>query len=189
MSSHKVISFFPGSGGNRFFLNLENDPGWNNDLIDYDLYPSYTKDYVDNFEKTERHYKYSDHLDVNITKEYFLTHIMNYDLLKSIFPESIIYKIYTKDLCSSLRRFSRLHNQGLEDIFNTIVWHDEFYSQLKIDNKADILIDIDTDSSYFCKFMVKEFSKENRNFDLVLDFYKKFGKNGPIIDFINSEKK
>jgi len=187
MSSHKVISFFPGSGGNRFFLNLENDLDWNNVLLDYDSPTSFKE--VANFEKTERGYKYSSHLDVNITKEYFLTHVMNYDSLKSIFPESIIYKIYTKDRYSSLRRFSRLHNQGLEDIFNSIVWHDEFYSQLKIDKKADILIDIDTDNSYFCKFMVKEFSKENKNFDLVLDFYKKFGKNGPIIDFINSEKK
>lgn len=173
-----VISFYPGSGGNRLYLNLTNNSEWNNKNINYDHLP---------LKGANRSHKHSSQVNINsINEKYFLTHIMNYNLIKSIFPNSVIYKIYTNNFYYCLRRASRVWNNDLESIFNNIVWHNNFYKTTGVDNKSDVLFDLDNGNCDFCNFMKNELLIEDNSFDIICDFYKKNGKYGAIIDFIST---
>ena len=183
-----IISYYPGSGGNRFYLNLVNDPAWQDKSINFDNFGTQHLNSLSYVQNVNTEFKYNVSLEKQVNEKFFMTHVMNYNQLKKMFPTSTIYKIYSEDYYLSLKRFSRIWNKDFEDIFNLLVWHDDFYKQTGIDKKADVLIDVNNCNSCFCKFIKNDFLIQNTKFDLIYNFFKNYGKNGLIMDFIKDNR-
>jgi hypothetical protein len=129
-------------------------------------------------------------LPIDVNDKYVLTHCFDSTILRKVFPGRIIIKIKS-DIYQSLRRRLKLENidnvvDYIDSSFSWIVWQLEYYKKTVVDWDADILIDIDTDTSEFSKVMRLELARENLEFDIAWNAYQTYGKNAPIIDIAKS---
>ena len=191
--SNLIISFYPGAGGHRLqnkLLNLEFDkPGAIYDVVGVDT--------------PLRKYRYLDNLStVNTPNDLIiLTHCMDVNLIKNIFPNRRIIQIVS-DYKKSLRRQWTLMSRDfqkenfsnvLDNAFVFIKWHNQYYKNYPIAGQADEIINVNSDLDEFSVIMRNELNLESDIFDLAWDTYHQYGDDAPTItlyeEYINNAQK
>lgn len=179
-----IIAFYPGSGGNRYSLYLQNKffnkPGghMHQPSEDFKSY-QYLSDNTEN-----KNFNM-------LSPQLVLTHCLNKEKINLFFPEHPITKIKA-DYKKSLRRewvvvmqyyYQSLPRQDqISYMFAMIAWHDEYYQQYPVDWTVDTVIDIDNDDTLFGEVMRRELNQQDEDFDFVWECFYKFGADAPIID-------
>jgi hypothetical protein len=182
-----VISYYPGSGGNRLAWHLLN--------VDWQLQPGlaiHTGSHqmpaeINYSDRDIRPYPSFDTRIVNRSSLVELTHCVNSALLRRHFPGRRIIKIKS-NLASSLSRYwtvfgQALHEQEIRKINSfyaldkAIQWHWNYYQQTGVDWAADQVYDLEQDSDEFSVFM-RENIEQNRSqeFDDFAFTWQKFKK-------------
>jgi hypothetical protein len=157
-----VISYYPGSGGNRLARMLANydwqtDPGT---ALHGGPRPTPSINYAD---RDIRPYPTESTRVVRRTNLIELTHCINSDLLSKQFPGRRVIKIKS-NLAHSLSRYWSVAGQyqfvqeirkiSLQHAMNKVVaWHWDYYTATGVDWQADELYNIDSGTDEFCKFM------------------------------------
>ena len=174
-----IIAFYPGSGGYRYRLFLQNR--------------FFDKHGVHMHHGNPMHVQYATE-DCVATQSFEnntiqLTHTLNSNHLKRLWPGHEIRKIYC-DLKSSLCREWKVEmkyqwqhctqQQQVAQMFDMIVWHHNYYQTQDWD--CDVLVDISTDTSEFGNVMRRELSIHNSDFDFAWDCYTQYGAQAPIND-------
>lgn len=173
-----VIAFYPGSGGHRYKLFLQNrffaQVGGNMHRDKMSI-----KYVTDTSQATQQ-------FDPHST---YLTHTLNTFNLKRIWPGHEIRKIKC-DLKTSLCRewqvemkyhwANRSKKEQVAQMFDMIVWHHDYYQTQ--DWYCDLLVDISTDESEFGRVMRRELNLQDPNFDFAWQCYKQHGAQAPIYD-------
>jgi hypothetical protein len=121
-----------------------------------------------------------------------MTHTMNIDLIKKVFPEHKVVKIKSDMKKSLLRqwevylKYNMGNNSELDMMYKLIVWHANYYSENGFDYDCDELVDIDTDPSEFGKIMRRELSISNLKFDVAWQAFLDYGSDAPILSIEKS---
>lgn len=174
-----IVAFYPGSGGHRYRLFLQNQ--------------FFNKHRAHMHHGNLMHIQYA--WDTSVATQSFesstiqLTHTLNTTHIKRLWPDHEIRKIKF-DLKSSLRRewevemkyHWKQHTQReqVSHMFDMIVWHHDYYKTQ--DWECDVLIDISTDASEFGNVMRRELNIHNSDFDFAWDCYTQYGAHAPITD-------
>jgi len=182
-----VISYYPGSGGNRLAWRLLN--------FDWQAQPelaihtgSHLMPTAINYgDRDIRPYPSFDTRIVNSSSLVELTHCVNSALLRRHFPGRRIIKIKS-NLASSLSRYWQVFGQALHEqeirkinsfyaLDKAIQWHWNYYQQTGVDWEADQVYDLGQDSDEFSVFM-RENIEQNRSqeFDDFAFTWQKFKK-------------
>lgn len=173
-----VIAFYPGAGGHRYKLFLENrffaQQGGNMHQVRMDM------QYITNTSETTQKF---------LPSATYLTHTLNTPNIKRIWPGHEIRKI-KGDLKSCLRREWQVEmkhhwahcsaQEQMGQMFDMIVWHHDYYSTQ--DWHSDVLVDLDTDDSEFGNVMRRELDIQDPEFDFAWDCYIQYGAHAPIND-------
>ena len=187
-----VISYFPGSGGNRLAWHLLN--------VDWQLQPglaihtgSHQMPTAINYgDRDIRPYPSFNTRIVNSSSLVELTHCVNSALLRRHFPGRRIIKIKS-NLASSLSRYwtvfgQALHEQEIRKINSfyaldkAIHWHWNYYQQTGVDWAADQVYDLEQDSDEFSVFMRGNIEQNrSQEFDDFAFTWQKFKKRS--LDF------
>lgn len=186
-----VISYYPGSGGNRlawYLLNLD----WQSHP-DAALHSSPCPIPAINYSDRDiRPYPVADTRVVKRTNYIELTHCVNSELLKHHFPGRQIIKIKSS-LASSLSRHWQVFGQTLFEqeirkisrshaMTKSVNWHWDYYHKTGVDWAADQVYDLAKDTDEFSVFM-RENIEQNRSqeFDNFVFTWQKFKKRS--LDF------
>jgi len=178
-----VIAFYPGAGGHRYKLFLENrffaQLGGNMHQVPMPM------QYITDLSETTQTF------DPNGT---YLTHALNTPNIKRIWPGHEIRKI-KHDLKSCLRRewhvvmrqqwSQQSKKQQVGQMFDMIAWHQDYYKTQ--DWHSDLLIDIATDDSKFGQVMRRELDIQDPDFDFAWDCYTQHGALAPIDDLYDQQ--
>ena len=173
-----IICFTPGSGGNRLGLYYQNKPF---DQIGGNMH-TFAK-IIDQYCTKES--KITVQYDINAIH---LTHCMNNQLIKALFPNQKIVKIKCDFKKSLLREWMTVYENTdysltkLDLMYQQIVWHHEYYEQNGLDYDCDELVDIETDSTRFGEIMRRELNLSNKTFDIAWQAFKDYGNKAPIIN-------
>ena len=176
-----VISYYPGSGGNRLACMLANydwqtNPGAS---LHGGTRPTPSINYAD---RDIRPYPTESTRIVRRTNFVELTHCVNSDLLTKHFPGRRIIKIKS-NLPHSLSRYWAVAGQYQFDqeltqhhaMTKVLVWHHDYYNATGVDWQADELYDLESDSDEFCKFMQQEMQhSRSAEFDQYVFAWQKF---------------
>lgn len=187
-----VISFYPGSGGHRYklFLSGENFDQPNTAMHSYEI----------RFKlKIDTTYLNHSCTPIQIDDIHpVTTHTMSNRLINEKLPGHSITRIIC-DLKTSLRRewevvvkHRYMHLpiiEQLDGMFQMIKFHHDYYAKFPPDLDADVLIDINTDTTMFGEVMRRELAIENSDFDFVWNVFKQHGSNASIINIIKNEYK
>jgi organic radical activating enzyme len=143
-----IVAFYPGSGGNRYFL-------WQQGQRDFKS--STTYDHLLWHQAFE--YRYLDRTTIGLPdRPFILTHCMNVPLIRKHFPEHKEVVILLADLDSSLKREWQLAGRHRNKELNTpeksaysqISFHHRYYADIPVDTTgATSVIDLTTDISDF----------------------------------------
>ena len=148
-----IISFYPGSGGNRFYL-------WTKGQRNFDQGQIY--DYT--WQNQDFAYRYLDSTTQLPDQEVILTHCVNIPLLKKLFPGHDRYVLIKSDMVSSLRREWQLDGRrrvnnmpnAVENALAAITYHQRYYQEYQFDSDgATDIIDL-TDDTEFSVMMRQE---------------------------------
>jgi hypothetical protein len=182
-----VISYYPGSGGNRLAWHLLN--------FDWQAQPelaihtgSHLMPTAINYgDRDIRPYPSFNTRIVNRSSLVELTHCVNSALLRRHFPGRRIIKIKS-NLASSLSRYWQVFGQALHEqeirkinsfyaLDKAIQWHWNYYQQTGVDWEADQVYDLGQNSDEFSVFM-RENIEQNRSqeFDDFAFTWQKFKK-------------
>lgn len=167
-----VISYYPGSGGNRLAWHLLN--------FDWQSQPGlaiHTGSHqmpveINYSDRDIRPYPSFDTRIVSSSSLVELTHCVNSALLRRHFPGRRIIKIKS-NLTSSLSRYWQvfgraLHEQEIREINSFYVldkaihWHWDYYRKTGVDWVADQVYDLEQDADEFSVFMRKNI-EQNRS--------------------------
>ena len=178
-----IVAHYPGAGGYRYCLFLKNAPFHTPDV------------YMHQPEFECYNYKYltSNTLQSPISDLTLLKHTHTFDeaMLKKFFPGHKIVKIkadFKQSLCREWRVVMKHHyaQHSIEDqigqVFDMIVWHDNYYTEYPPNWNIGNVVDIDTDQTEFGKVMRVELSKTDLLFEFAWECFTKYGSNAPIID-------
>ena len=157
-----VISYYPGSGGNRLAYKLigydwQADPGTAFHRGGHHLH------YINYNDRDIRPYPTNSTRIIHRSNLIELTHCLNSNLIARHFPGRRVIKIKSK-LTQSLGRYWRVAGQFQfqQEILKisqqhamdkVISWHWDYYTNVKVDWEADELHDIDSGTDEFCEFM------------------------------------
>jgi hypothetical protein len=179
-----VICFVPGSGGHRYKRSLI---GLSYNTVGGHMHDNTVKELQLYCNDTTEIAHYS-------TDSIVLTHTMNSLLIAQKFPDHNVIKLKTDYKKSILREWDTVikpnsNNWALADhidqMFQLIKWHKEYYDQYPIDYAADQVIDIDTADTEFARVMRRELNIQNYWFDFAWDTFEKYGSDAPVIDLAN----
>lgn len=186
-----VISYYPGSGGNRLAWRLL-DLDWRSSpdtALHTSPWPIPAINYSD---RDIRPYPNFSTRIVKRSNYIELTHCVNSHLLRHHFPDRKIIKIKSS-LAHSLSRhwtvFAQAnHEQEIRKISRTyalnksVQWHWDYYQTTKVDWDADQVYDLAKDTDEFSVFM-RENIEQNRSqeFDNFVFTWQKFKKHS--LDF------
>jgi hypothetical protein len=187
-----IISFYPGSGGHRYKLFLS---GQKFDQQNTSMHQLEIRHKL----KIDTRYLENSFIPINIDNIHpVTTHTMSTDLINEKLPGHSITRIIC-DLKKSLQRewevvvkYNYIHlpiEEQLDGMFQTIKYHHEYYLKFPSDLNADVLVDINTDTTLFGEIMRRELEINNSDFDFVWDVFKRHGTNAPILDIIQDEYK
>ena len=150
-----IIAFYPGAGGNRYFLSLKGQKEFNSNII-YD---------TDTF-GCPAGYRYLDDSTQGFPdRDVILTHCVNVPLLKKHFPTQDNIVVIVGDYQKCLRREWALSEQHkdkdldnkFEHAHSHVAFHNKYYAQLPLDTTgATTVIDIDKDHTEFTLMMRRE---------------------------------
>jgi organic radical activating enzyme len=150
-----IIAFYPGSGGNRYVLSLQQP-------MVFESNQSY-----DHLLKSQSFvYRYLDSYTIGLNdQDLILTHCMNVPLLKKHFPAQTEIVVILSNFESSLKREFYLEDQYRDKNMNDKIehamahfgFHCRYYKQYPVDlHGASQVIDIETDAGSFAEMMQKE---------------------------------
>jgi organic radical activating enzyme len=151
-----IIAFYSGAGGNRYYQMLQGVR---------EFAPATTYDHLLRTQNTA--YRYPENNSTLANMPLILTHCMNVPLLKLLWPEHEVHVILC-DRHAGLRREWVLAGQHRENnmpdpeenALGTIGFHDRYYQQYPVDTTgADVVINIDTDTSEFAVMMRDELAR------------------------------
>jgi len=141
-----IISFYPGSGGNRFYL-------WTKGQRNFD--PGQIYDYT--WQNQDFAYRYLDSTTQLPNQEVILTHCVNIPLLKKLFPGHDRYVLIKSDMVSSLKREWQLDGRrrvnnmpnAVENALAAITYHQRYYQEYQFDSEgATDIIDLADDTEF-----------------------------------------
>jgi hypothetical protein len=160
-----VISYYPGSGGNRLARMLakydwQTNPG---ESLHTGIRPTPSINYAD---RDIRPYPTDSTQIVRRSNFVELTHCINSNMLSQHFPGRRVIKIKS-DLARSLGRYWTVFGQQqfVQEIRKisqqhamdkVIAWHYDYYTETGVDWQADELYDLDSGTDEFCEFMRQE---------------------------------
>lgn len=197
-----LICFYPGAGGNRFYLYLLNK-FYKKHGVSFDRKNNFQgNNFIYRYLESDEIYKFDDVVPV-------LTHCLNYKKLKLHFPFKTKFVIIKSDLQSSLRRQWLLEGVSLyqnelekkmsvikfdeffkiNSAFETIKFHSNYYNNytndlfsMENENITKVIIQSQSNNE-FERFMHSEIDLyQSKVFDFAWDMYKQYGDNTPIID-------
>lgn len=182
-----VISYYPGSGGNRLAWHLLNF-NWQSQPGSAIHIGSHRMPAEINYSDRDiRPYPSFDTRIINSSSLVELTHCVNSALLRRHFPGRRIVKIKS-NLASSLSRYWQVFGRALLEqeireismshaLTKSINWHWNYYQKTGVDWAADQVYDIDQDFDEFSVFM-RENIEQNRSqeFDDFVQTWQKFKK-------------
>ena len=165
-----IIAFYPGSGGNRYYLMSQGHTDFN------------TNQSYDSWLQQNPQYRYIEFDSKKLPdQDLILTHCMNVPLLKQLFPAHAVH-IITSDLYASLRREWVLGGQyrendmtdPVENAYATLNFHGRYYQEYVVDTTgADLIIDIESGPDTFCTMMQTEIAiASSTEFDQALERFK-----------------
>ena len=150
-----IIAFYPGTGGNRHFLNLRGKT---------DFTPGKSYDYLVRSQNPV--YRYIDTTTHGLNdQEVILTHCMNVPLIQKTFPNQTQIIVLLYDLDKGLKREFAIEgqfqqrdmNDKVEHALSSIAFHHRYYEQVPLDTTgASTIIDISNDTGIFAQMMRKE---------------------------------
>lgn len=181
-----VISYYPGSGGNRLAWHLLN--------LNWRIQPDSTLHTsprpipaINYSDRDIRPYPTADTRVVKRSSYIELTHCVNSDLLKHHFPGRRVIKIKS-NLAASLSRHWTVYAQASFEqeirkisrshaLTKSVHWHWDYYSKTGVDWDADQVYDLEQGSDEFSSFM-RENIAQNRSteFDNFVGVWQKFKK-------------
>lgn len=181
-----VISYFPGSGGNRLAHMLAKyDWQTNPELaLHGGDRPTPSINYAD---RDIRPYPTESTRIVRRTNFIELTHCVNSDMLSQHFPGRRIIKIKSS-LAASLSRHWTVYGQGSFEqeikiisrsyaLTKSVNWHWYYYSKTGVDWAADQVYDLDQDADEFSVFMRENIAyNRSQEFDDFVFTWQKFKK-------------
>ena len=157
-----VVSYYPGSGGNRLArmlakYNWQTDPG---SALHSGTRPTPSINYAD---RDIRPYPTESTRIVRRTNFIELTHCVNSDMLLQHFPGRRVIKI-KNNLVHSLSRYWTVAGQYQFDqeisqhhAMNKVLdWHYNYYNSTGVDWQASELYDLESGTDEFCEFMQQE---------------------------------
>jgi hypothetical protein len=176
-----VISYYPGSGGNRLARMLaeydwQTDPGT---ALHCGTQSTPRINYAD---RDIRPYPTESTRIVRRTNFVELTHCVNSDMLLRHFPGRRIVKIKSS-LTRSLSRYWTVAGQYQFDqeltqhhaITKVLAWHYDYYNATGVDWQADELYDLESGTDEFCRFMQQEMQhSRSEEFDQYVFAWQKF---------------
>jgi len=182
-----VISYYPGSGGNRLAWHLLG--------LDWQSRPEFAvhtgtdpmPSAINYGDRDVRPYPSFNTRIVNSSSQVELTHCVNSALLRRHFPGRQIVKIKSQLACSLSRYWTVFGQTQFEPeirkinsfyALNKVVhWHWNYYQQTGVDWEADQVYDLDQDTDEFSVFM-RENIAQNRSqeFDNFAFTWQKFKK-------------
>lgn len=166
-----IIAFYPGIGGNRYFLFRQGQQ---------DFSPG--KSYDQLVRSQNFAYRYLDSTTQHLTdQETILTHCMNVPLIKKLFPNQKEIVVLLYDLDKGLKREFAVEGQyqdrgmdnKIEHALSSISFHHRYYEQVPLDTTgASEVLNIETDSGKFAQMMRNEIESVLCNeFDSALESY------------------
>jgi hypothetical protein len=181
-----IIAFYPGAGGHRYKLFLQN---------------LYFQKKSGSMHWGTMPYQYITDDTVKTTEfsldEIALSHTLNDEKLKLFFPGHEIIKLKA-DLKKCLRRewnvvmkerwLDKSEKDQIGQIFDMIAWHHNYYARFPVDWTTETVIDIATDITEFGQVMREQLDIVDPQFDFAWSCYSKFGASAPIIDLYNEQK-
>lgn len=192
MNDLSIIAFYPGGGGNRYLMYLQNK--------DFNKY-HVSYDHKRTGQQVEYRYLLTP-LSTLISSNFILTHCLApQQIIKFFGPCNIT--ILETDFKKSLRREWCL--QGLQlykkkvqndpdyelvnSAWSTIVWHHAYYNQYPIDTNGCKVIDVANGSDKFSKVMQQELENyHSKLFEFCWDIYNSQGPSAPIITLYDQHK-
>jgi hypothetical protein len=179
-----VVSYYPGSGGNRLARMLakydwQTNPGAS---LHTGTRPTPSINYAD---RDIRPYPTESTRIVHRTNFVELTHCVNSDMLSQHFPGRRVIKIKS-ELTHSLSRYwtvtgQQQFEQEIRKISQhhamnkVLAWHHDYYNATGVDWQADELYNLESDSDEFCKFMRQEMQhSRSAEFDQYVFAWQKF---------------
>jgi hypothetical protein len=165
-----IIAFFPGGGGNRFFLMTQGQHNF-----------ASGKSYDNQLNSQKFEYRYLDSESNLPDRRVILTHCMNVPLLKQLFPSHENIVVIKSNLNQSLKRewqINGCHRQDrsenpVEDALASISFHDKYYKQYPLDTTgASQVVDVEHEQSAFAVMMRSELENTHSSeFDEAIHVY------------------
>ena len=177
-----IISYYPGSGGNRLLNKLiGKEYKTTNKIYDPTIANSINTSYIYNDSK----------FDYAQPSPTLTTHCMNVNLIRSVFSNRRIIQI-NSDYKQSLRRQwvkvtqyakKTYFENDLDSAFTFIKWHNQYYNQYPKNGTPDEIVHIDNSNDEFAVIMQTELlNTTSFYFDYAYEIFEQYGENAPIIE-------